>query len=78
MLAAQSGFRGRWLLRGDEDRTHITHLRWWDRVEDYTALTQRPDYADHIASLTEHVDMARYEDGYPREFAEVVLRTSPA
>lgn len=78
VLAAQSGFRGRWLLRGDQDRTHITHLRWWDGVEDYLALTERSDYQPHIATLSEHVDVSRYTDGYPRELAEVVLRTDPA
>lgn len=76
VLQAQPGFRGRWLVRGQEDRTHMTHLRWWDAVDDYTALTQRDDYADHIGALTEHVDMSRYDDAYPREFADVLIHTS--
>ncbi|WP_370614811.1 antibiotic biosynthesis monooxygenase family protein [Mumia sp. Pv 4-285] len=65
-----SGFRGRRLIRGVEDRTHFTHLRFFDSVEDYDACTQAPDYGDHLVAMYEHLQPY---DSYPREFMEVVI-----
>jgi heme-degrading monooxygenase HmoA len=70
LLRQQPGFRGRRLLRGVEDRTHFTNLRFFDSLADYEELIRRPGYADQIARMGEHL---KPYDSYPREFMEVVL-----
>ena len=67
---AQPGFIGRRLLRGTEDTTHFTNLRFFASVDDYQSMIKRPGYADHINSMGEHL---KAYDSYPREFMEVVL-----
>jgi heme-degrading monooxygenase HmoA len=76
-LRGRPGFVQRLLTRGVEDPTHIVHIREWASVDDYLRMTQDPDYQAHIESLSEHVDVARYGDGYPREFVDVVVATRP-
>lgn len=76
-LASQPGFRRRLLVQGSEDPTHFVHIREWDSIEDYQRMTADPDYQAHIEDLSEHVDPARYVDGYPREFADVRVVTDP-
>ncbi len=72
-LRAQPGFVSRSLIRGIDDPTHFTNLRVFATIADYEAMVQIPVYADLIGGLTEHVDMARYEGTYAREFMDVVL-----
>ncbi len=69
-FADHPGFRGRQLLRGVEDRTHFTNLRWFESLDDYTECTQRDGYVEHTQKMYEHL---RPYDSYPREFMEVVL-----
>ena len=64
------GFRGRRLVRGVEDRTHFTHLRWFDSVESYEVCTRHPDYVGHTERMYEHL---RPYDSYPREYLDLVL-----
>ena len=69
-FADHPGFRGRQLVRGQEDPTHFTHLRWFDSVESYEECTQRDGYVEHTVAMYEHL---RPYDSYPREFADVVI-----
>ncbi|KHL15801.1 antibiotic biosynthesis monooxygenase [Mumia flava] len=69
-FADHPGYRGRRLVRGVEDRTHFTHLRFFDTVEDYEACTRHPDYTAHLEAMYEHL---RPYESYPREYLEVVL-----
>lgn len=64
------GFRGRQLVRGTEDPSHFTHLRWFDSIASYEECTAREGYVDHTVAMYEHL---RPYDSYPREFVEVVL-----
>lgn len=73
---AQSGYIARFMVRGIEDRSHFVHIRLWASIDDYTAMTQIPEYQAHIAALSEHVDAERYTDGYPREFTDVVFSSA--
>ena len=70
----QQGFRGRRLMRGLEDRTHFTNLRFFDSLDDYEAMTQREGYQDHLMAMYEY--LKPYES-YPREFLEVVVSDGP-
>lgn len=76
-LSRQPGFRRRLLVQGSEDPTHFVHVREWDSIDDYQRMTTDPDYQLHIEDLSVHVDVARYVDGYPREFADVRVVTTP-
>ena len=69
-FADHPGFRGRRLVRGVEDRTHFTHLRWFDSIEAYEECTRHPEYVGHTERMYEHL---RPYDSYPREYLEVVL-----
>jgi hypothetical protein len=64
------GYRGRQLVRGVEDPTHFTHLRFFDSVDSYEECTRREGYQDHLVAMYEHL---RPYDSYPREYLEVVL-----
>lgn len=68
------GFLGRRLIRGVEDRTHFTNLRFFDRLEDYEAMTEREGYQDHLLAMYEFL---RPYESYPREFMEVVVSDGP-
>ena len=67
---ATPGFLGRRLIRGVEDRTHFTNLRFFDSVESYERMTQREGYMDYLGAMFEFL---RPYDTYPREFMEVVI-----
>ena len=67
---ATPGFRGRRLIRGVEDRTHFTNLRFFDSVESYERMTEREGYMDHIHAMFAFL---KPYDTYPREFMEVVI-----
>lgn len=64
------GFRGRRLIRGLEDRTHFTNLRFFDDLASYQAMTERPGYQEHLAKMAVHL---KPYTTYPRELLEVVL-----
>lgn len=74
-LRSQPGFVSRRLVRSTDDPTHFVHLREWRSIDDYEAMTRLPAYQQHIAELSEHVDVSRYDATYPREFGEVVVST---
>jgi len=63
-------FRGRKLLRGVEDRTHFTNLRFFDSVEAYEELIKFDGYADFIMRMGEH--LKPYTTN-PKEYMEVIL-----
>jgi heme-degrading monooxygenase HmoA len=69
-LETHPGFAGRRLLRGVEDRTHFTNLRFFKHLADYEELIHWDGYKERIMSLGEHL---KPYDSYPREFMEVVL-----
>ena len=65
------GFRGRRLVRGVEDPTHFTHLRYFDSVESYEECTRRGRATSSTrCAMYEHL---RPYDSYPREYLEVVI-----
>lgn len=72
--ADHPGFRGRQLVRGVEDPTHFTHLRWFDSIASYEECTQSPGYVDHTVAMYEHLQPY---DSHPREYADVVLEQAP-
>ena len=69
-LSTHPGFVGRRLLRGVEDRTHFTNMRFFRSIADYEDLIHWDGYRERILSLGEHL---KPYDSYPREFMEVVL-----
>lgn len=69
-FADHPGYHGRLLVRGTEDRTHFTHLRFFDDLAAYDECTRREGYVAHTERMYEH--LAPY-DGYPREIVEVAL-----
>lgn len=73
-LAGHPGFVGRRLLRGVEDRTHFTNMRFFRSLSDYEELIHWDGYRERIMSLGEHL---KPYDSYPREFMEVVLDDDP-
>ena len=68
------GFRGRQLLRGIADPCHFINLRFFDSVAAYEELITFPGYADHIAALSEHIDVARVP---PKEYVQVAVADGP-
>jgi heme-degrading monooxygenase HmoA len=64
------GFRGRKLLRGIEDRTHFTNLRFFDSVECYEELIKFEGYGEHIMRMGNH--LKPYTTN-PKEYMEVIL-----
>jgi heme-degrading monooxygenase HmoA len=64
------GFKGRKLLRGIEDRTHFTNLRFFDSVESYEELIKFEGYGERIMQLGAH--LKPYTTN-PKEYMEVVL-----
>ena len=63
------GFRGRRLLRGHDDPSHLINLRYFDSVADYERLVATADYPGWIAQLSEHVQAL----SPVKEYLEVVL-----
>jgi hypothetical protein len=64
------GFKGRKLIRGVEDRTHFTNLRFFDSIASYEELIKFDGYGDHIMKMGAHL---KPYDVYPREYMEVVI-----
>lgn len=64
------GFKGRKLIRGIEDRTHFTNLRFFDSVESYEELIKFEGYGDFIMAMGEH--LKPYTTN-PKEYMEVIL-----
>ncbi len=73
-FADHPGYHGRVLVRGTEDPTHFTHLRFFDTLASYEECTRRDGYVTHTEHMYEH--LAPY-DGYPREIVEVALADGP-
>ncbi len=71
----QPGYRGRRLLRGLEDPTHFTNVRFFDAEADYHALVHHPDYAPHIEAMGRHLDLSRPP---VKEVVEVVVDSDRA
>jgi hypothetical protein len=69
---ANGGYRGRKLMLGIDDRSHLLNVRFFDAVTDYERLTQHPDYSSWINRLSAHV-LARSPN---KEYLEVLLDTS--
>jgi len=67
------GFHQRTLIRGVEDPTHFTNLRWFDDIAAYEAMTSHPDYQKQITALTQYVDISKYKDRVGREYMQIVL-----
>jgi len=64
------GFKGRKLIRGLEDRTHFTNLRFFDSVESYEELIKFEGYGDFIMQMGEH--LKPYTTN-PKEYMEEVV-----
>jgi hypothetical protein len=64
------GFKGRKLIRGVEDRTHFTNMRFFDSIQSYEELIKFDGYGDHIMKMGAHL---KPYDTYPREYMEIVL-----
>jgi len=75
-LHRQPGFVSRKLVRSIDDPKHIVHLREFDSVESYEAMTQIPEYRDQIEALSQFVDPAAYPPGaVGREYCQVIVDT---
>ena len=74
-MSQHQGFKGRKLIRGVEDRTHFTNLRFFDSISSYEELIEFDGYMDHILKMGEHL---KPYDTYPREYMEVVLENDVA
>ena len=70
-----AGFRGRQLLVGIEDPTHVTNIRTFDRVDDYEGLIALPGYGDHIDALSTFLDLDRRP---VKEYVRVAVVDGPA
>lgn len=69
-MQQHTGFKARKLIRGVEDPTHFTNLRFFDSIESYEELTKMPGYMDHILKMGEHL---KPYNTSPREFMQIVL-----
>ncbi|MGI9667747.1 MAG: antibiotic biosynthesis monooxygenase family protein [Acidimicrobiia bacterium] len=76
-LQAQPGFVSRTLVQDVDDPTHLINLRVFDSVSSYEAMTQIPEYKQHIDELSALVDVARYKDGYARQYTDIMTTTVP-
>jgi hypothetical protein len=72
-MRKHAGFHARKLIRGLDDPTHFTNLRWFDSVDAYQAMTEHADYQAQIRALSQHLDLSKYEGRSAREFMHVVL-----
>ncbi len=72
-MRRHTGFRQRKLIRGIEDPTHFTNMRWFDDIEAYESMTRHPDYQKQIEALTHYIDLSKYRDRSGREFMQIVL-----
>ena len=77
-LTARPGFVRRWLVRSLDDTHHLIHWREFTSVEVYEEMTADPEYQDHIAALSRHVDPAAYPAGAAaKEYGRIVHATPP-
>jgi len=77
-LRAQPGFVSRRLVRSLEHPNHIIHLREFDDVASYQAMTAIPEYRAQIEALSAHVDGDAYPEGaVPREYGEIIFESAP-
>lgn len=53
-----AGYRGRRLLFGLDDPTHVINIRFFDTVADYEELITFDGYGDRIGELSEHLDLS--------------------
>ena len=77
-LTARPGFVRRFLVRSLDDDRHIIHWREFISVEAYEEMTADPEYQDHIAALSRHVDPAAYPAGaVAKEYGRIMHATPP-
>ena len=77
-LTARPGFVRRFLVRSLDDARHFIHWREFTSVEAYEEMTADPEYRDHIAALSRHVDADAYPAGaVVREYGRVMHATPP-
>jgi hypothetical protein len=77
-LQSQPGFVSRRLVRSLEQPNHLIHLREFDNVASYEAMTQIPEYRDQIVALSERVNPSAYPEGaITREFGEIIFASEP-
>lgn len=69
-LKQHPGFKGRKLIRGVEDRTHFTNLRFFDSIQSYEELIKFEGYGDHIMKMGAHLKPYTIN---PKEYMEVVF-----
>ena len=69
-LKQHPGFKGRKLIRGLEDRTHFTNLRFFDSIQSYEELIKFEGYGDHIMKMGAHLKPYTIN---PKEYMEVVF-----
>ena len=75
-LTARPGFVRRFLVRSLDDARHLIHWREFTSVAVYEEMTADPEYRDHIAALSRHVDAEAYPAGAAvREYGRVVHAT---
>ena len=77
-LTARPGFVRRFLVRSLDDDRHIIHWREFTSVEAYEEMTADPEYRDHIAALSRHVDADAYPAGAAtKEYGRIMHATAP-
>ena len=63
-----AGYRGRRLLFGLDDPTHVINIRFFDSVADYEELIAFEGYGARIDELSQHLDLGRPPQ---KEYVEV-------
>ena len=77
-LTARPGFVRRFLVRSLDDDRHLIHWREFTSVEAYEEMTADPEYQDHIAALSRHVDADAYPAGAAtKEYGRIIHATAP-
>lgn len=77
-LTARPGFVRRFLVRSLDDDRHLIHWREFTSVEAYEEMTADPEYQDHIAALSRHVDADAYPAGVAaKEYGRIMHATAP-
>lgn len=77
-LTARPGFVRRFLVRSLDDDRHLIHWREFTSVTAYEEMTADPEYQDHIAALSRHVDADAYPAGAAaKEYGRIMHVTAP-
>lgn len=77
-LTARPGFVRRFLVRSLDDDRHLIHWREFTSAEAYKEMTADPEYRDHIAALSRHVDADAYPAGAAaKEYGRIMHATAP-